>query len=55
MKKTYINPEMRIVKLMSQRIMAGSLRKGEGSINAEDSDAREDFFSDDDFFDEDDY
>ena len=39
MKKTYINPEMEVVKLQLMSMLAASLEKGVGGKNAEESDA----------------
>lgn len=42
MKKTYINPEMTIVKVrVANQILAGSIGKGEGNIDPNDVGAPE--------------
>ena len=46
MKKTYINPEIEVVTVKSQQLLAGSLGRGEGSLNASQADARDFDFDD---------
>ena len=46
MKKTYINPEIEVVTVKSQQLLAGSLGRGEGSLNPSQADARDFDFDD---------
>lgn len=47
MKKTYNKPEMLVIKIAVRSLMAGSIGKGEGTINAGSSDSRRGSYWDD--------